>query len=219
MTDTSLTDPPAAWRSLFVDLTHIVAMGRLPEPRHLLAVSRTDHLARLELFSIADATTWVNRLDPHHAWLGLAATYDDGRPFIVEHVAYRGWTVIVAGSNPAPAGPLPKLGEHVQASGWAGAGAAGVACACGVAYSGFDTLAEALQLLDEHIAASTGAQPVGVTGFLRTLDEVRADVPVPSSTYRPDYWPSLSLGACDFDEGLCACDHRPSCIPNREATR
>lgn len=42
--------------------------------------------------------------------------------------------------------------EHMQVSGWGGVpGECGAECACGVTYDNFDTIAEASELLDEHI--------------------------------------------------------------------
>lgn len=45
--------------------------------------------------------------------------------------------------------------RHHEVAGWAGGpGACGIACACGIAYDGCDTLAEASMLLARHIAAA-----------------------------------------------------------------
>lgn len=48
--------------------------------------------------------------------------------------------------------PVP-VREHYEARGWKGTepGTCGVECACGVAYDGFDSLAEAAELLARHI--------------------------------------------------------------------
>ena len=46
-------------------------------------------------------------------------------------------------------------GQHGEVGGWAGPypGQCGIECACGVTFDGFDTLAQAHELLDLHIAS------------------------------------------------------------------
>lgn len=56
---------------------------------------------------------------------------------------------------PAAAGGEP---EHEQVSAWGGIrGECGAACACGTTFDNFDTLAEAIALLDQHIADAAQA--------------------------------------------------------------
>jgi len=60
-----------------------------------------------------------------------------------------------------------KATEHFQVSGWGGVpGECGVECACGVTYDGFDTLAEAYELLALHTAQ---AEPVAARPRRRVL--------------------------------------------------
>lgn len=57
------------------------------------------------------------------------------------------------GSEPVESGLGPGNPAHMQLSGWGGAaGGCGVSCACGVMFDGFDTIAEAAELLERHIA-------------------------------------------------------------------
>lgn len=52
--------------------------------------------------------------------------------------------------------------EHMQVAGWGGVpGECGVECACGVTYDNFDTIAEASELLDQHIEAARAAVEEG----------------------------------------------------------
>ena len=51
--------------------------------------------------------------------------------------------------------PARRAGGHYETAGWTGGpGECGVECVCGVSYDGFDTIAEASALLDDHIADS-----------------------------------------------------------------
>lgn len=75
-------------------------------------------------------------------------------------------------SHPGPSGPsqpsAPTRG-HSHESGWVGpSGECGISCSCGVAFDGFDTIAEAAALLDRHIADSLptpgrGHLPIGAS--------------------------------------------------------
>lgn len=57
------------------------------------------------------------------------------------------------GSEPVEIGLGSGNPAHMQLSGWGGAaGGCGVSCACGVMFDGFDTIAEAAELLERHIA-------------------------------------------------------------------
>lgn len=59
---------------------------------------------------------------------------------------------------------------HVISGGWTGGnGGSGVECVCGVTYDGFDTIDEATQLLQVHIA-DANADPTGL-GFNREADD------------------------------------------------
>ncbi|MEW2383346.1 hypothetical protein AB0873_14825 [Micromonospora sp. NPDC047707] len=54
---------------------------------------------------------------------------------------------------------------HLSASVGDGPGQSSATCACGVTFAGFDTIAEAVSLLDQHIADSDGAgEPAGPAG-------------------------------------------------------
>ncbi|MBM0240247.1 hypothetical protein JNW88_29755 [Micromonospora sp. ATA32] len=53
---------------------------------------------------------------------------------------------------------------HHHTAGWGGVpGECGVECACGLTYDGFDTIAEAAALLDNHIARETGRRQKEMT--------------------------------------------------------
>lgn len=63
------------------------------------------------------------------------------------------------------------MNEHRQVAGWGGGGSAcGAECACGVAFDGFDTMAEAGAILDSHIADASpkavGGSPFDLTQAL-----------------------------------------------------
>lgn len=61
---------------------------------------------------------------------------------------------------PAAATPLdsPAAADHHHVAGWGGeTGRCGVECVCGVTFDGFDTIAEAVELLDHHIGSATAA--------------------------------------------------------------
>lgn len=55
---------------------------------------------------------------------------------------------------------VPGIPAHYQTGGWTGGGdgGSGAECACGLGYGGFDTLAEAVAVLDAHIADANGGQ-------------------------------------------------------------
>lgn len=94
---------PAEWRSLFIDLSMIVAIEKLPTPIRLGRNSLDDTIACVDATSIADATTWILRLDPHHRWFGAErGVLRDGQPYLCAFVDYRGWSVRVHGADPAP---------------------------------------------------------------------------------------------------------------------
>jgi hypothetical protein len=92
-----------------------------------------------------------------------------------------------------PAEPEPVV-VHQHTSGWVGGGGlggAGVACACGVTFNGFDTVAEALRELDVHIATANGWTPAAESAA-PGLDFDRSDVaddPTPVSPARVEpHW-------------------------------
>ncbi|MDG4768746.1 hypothetical protein [Solwaraspora sp. WMMD792] len=67
------------------------------------------------------------------------------------------------GPETAPVDPTPDpdpagdAGGHGVAGGWSGPAGCGARCLCGLAVDGFDSMAPALALLDEHIAGATTA--------------------------------------------------------------
>lgn len=69
--------------------------------------------------------------------------------------------------------PVP-VAAHRHVAGWGGVpGECGVECACGTTFDNFDTIAEAAELLDEHIAAANPpvpAQPLEISDeFIETV--------------------------------------------------
>lgn len=67
------------------------------------------------------------------------------------------------------------MSDHKQATVWGGSipGACGVECSCGTTYDGFDTIAEASELLDEHIRSSNerGEYVAGLRALADLLEQ------------------------------------------------
>jgi len=122
-------------------------------------------------------------------------------------------------SDPAgTAAPVP-VGEtlHEQENGWGGVpGDCGVSCTCGVMFDGFDTIAEALVLLNRHIAnpeeldEEEAAGPEVVAGCEKCGGGIEAEEAkagyLRCGTCDPD---GLHASAIELDGGCRSCTPHP----------
>jgi len=105
-------------------------------------------------------------------------------------------------AEPAICAPADDVSEHREAKGWTGPdtfGSSGVECACGVTFDGFNTLAEAGEMLKGHIEAATSP-----TGLTRAADQARG--PLAFTTPVVAYF-SFGHGQADPDSGKNLLDH------------
>lgn len=81
--------------------------------------------------------------------------------------------------------PSVDTAKHQQVAGWGGIpGACGVECACGTTFDGFDSIAEALVLLDQHIADHAPAPTFTRAQIYTTLaGAVEAGYPAPERVH------------------------------------
>jgi hypothetical protein len=84
------------------------------------------------------------------------------------------WFVYVEKAAESEPEPVAAPAEHHQSGGWKSTapGTCGAECACGVTFDGFDTLAEAVELVERHIA-----DPEGRAYSRETEDPAAAPVP------------------------------------------
>lgn len=106
--------------------------------------------------------------DPDRLAAWVAAVLEDG-PSAGAHVPGAG---IAVGALPTWRAPSQ---EHRQTAGWGGVpGECGVECACGLIYDGFDTIREAAELLDQHVAAGDAAFEAGLDAYRRHIGHTLA---------------------------------------------
>ncbi|WP_319460058.1 hypothetical protein [Micromonospora sp. RTP1Z1] len=124
----------------------------LPAPRAVRFDPRGSAL-QLDFDTPVQAQAWAGRLGGLRSARNWAMVGATGYHAVV---VWRGVLVDLVAVVPAAV-------EHRHVGGAGGApGECSAECACGVTFDGFDTIAEASALLDDHIAKATGVQTSAV---------------------------------------------------------